>query len=644
MTRLELYRLKSIWGNYTFDYACSLARGRFGELISMWDPNMFVKEEIWCDESFIIVKGRCLSVVGDCFMINIYGPHDTLAKVNLWNKLREFMQSYRGKYILFGYMNEVREELERYGSVFSRSEAQIFNGFINDENLIELPLEDVLDVFPNYQVTALDRLWSDHILILFHNNKSDFGLIIFKIYHSWFLRSDFDDIIILELANLGHNSNGIKVVFHDKLKRLKIKIKQWHVQNRSCKSLRKQELACQLKGIEENIEAGIASLDKHKERSKILHEVADIENFKAVDTVQKARIKWDMEGDENTKCFHGLVKQKRREKFQTNESVVSFSPVAQYGIRVAIKLSMVFHLLLLRDTRRASRWISMSLCLLFLKLERCLSVPTRRLLLSFRKLSKVVGKLVSHEQSAFISGRQILDGLHIALSDAVSSGLIRGIKFDGLAVRLSHLFYADDVVITMEWSSQDMDNIIRVLRVFFLASGLKINIHKSNGYGVGVSLEEEWGFDSLQFKVGCGTLFHFWKDTWLGDHPLYLRYNRLFHLEENKDCLVIDRISNGEWRWDWSRSELGNRNMSPLNALLVEIGNMEMTLELDAYVWSLAKDGMFSVGVTHRFLDDRFLPLLVPSTIWEKMLPQKVNIFLWRLILDRLPRRLNLSS
>ncbi|PWA62328.1 RNA-directed DNA polymerase, eukaryota [Artemisia annua] len=174
MTRLELFRLKSVWGNYTFDYACSLARGRSGGLISMWDPNMFVKEEIWCDESFIIVKGCWLNVVGDCFMIHIYGPHDPLTKVNLWNKLQEFMQLHRGKYILFGDMNEVREEIERYGSAFSRNEAQVFNTFINDASLIELPLggrlftwmnkvgtklskldrflfsEDVLDMLPNY--------------------------------------------------------------------------------------------------------------------------------------------------------------------------------------------------------------------------------------------------------------------------------------------------------------------------------------------------------------------------------------------------------------------------------------------------------------------------------------------------------------
>ena len=73
----------------------------------------------------------------------------------------------------------------------------------------------------------------------------------------------------------------------------------------------------------------------------------------------------------------------------------------------------------------------------------------------------------------------VMEGLHIALSDAVSSGLIRGIKFDVSVVHLSHLFYVDDVVIITEWSTQYMDNIIRVLQVFYLASGLKINIKKS---------------------------------------------------------------------------------------------------------------------------------------------------------------------
>ncbi|GJS85366.1 RNA-directed DNA polymerase, eukaryota [Tanacetum coccineum] len=33
----------------------------------------------------------------------------------------------------------------------------------------------------------------------------------------------------------------------------------------------------------------------------------------------------------------------------------------------------------------------------------------------------------------------------------------------------------------------------------------------------------------------------------------------------------------------------------------------------------------------------------LPSTFWDKIIPRKVNIFMWRLLLDRLPHRLNLS-
>ncbi|GJT25644.1 putative RNA-directed DNA polymerase, eukaryota, reverse transcriptase zinc-binding domain protein [Tanacetum coccineum] len=148
------------------------------------------------------------------------------------------------------------------------------------------------------------------------------------------------------------------------------------------------------------------------------------------------------------------------------------------------------------------------------------------------RLSKVIDKVVSKEKSAFISGRQILDGpliiillpnsikrglwqgdplspflfilamevLHGAMSNAVNSGLIRGIKLGSSDITLSHLFYADDVVITFEWNSTDLDNIIWVLHVFHLASGLKINIHKSNIYGFGVSNDE---VSSIASRTGC---------------------------------------------------------------------------------------------------------------------------------------------
>ncbi|GJU30386.1 putative RNA-directed DNA polymerase, eukaryota, reverse transcriptase zinc-binding domain protein [Tanacetum coccineum] len=94
----------------------------------------------------------------------------------------------------------------------------------------------------------------------------------------------------------------------------------------------------------------------------------------------------------------------------------------------------------------------------------------------------------------------VMEGLHMSLKEACHSGLIHGIKIGSSNINLSHMFYADDVVITTEWNSLDMENIICILYVFYLVSRLKINIHKSNVYGVSVSDNE---ILSMANNTGC---------------------------------------------------------------------------------------------------------------------------------------------
>nr|GEW88074.1 RNA-directed DNA polymerase, eukaryota [Tanacetum cinerariifolium] len=51
---------------------------------------------------------------------------------------------------------------------------------------------------------------------------------------------------------------------------------------------------------------------------------------------------------------------------------------------------------------------------------------------------------------------------------------------------ISYIFYADDAVFIGEWSDSNLVNIVKILKCFFLASGLKINIQKNQVWGVGV--------------------------------------------------------------------------------------------------------------------------------------------------------------
>ena len=150
--------------------------------------------------------------------------------------------------------------------------------------------------------------------------------------------------------------------------------------------------------------------------------------------------------------------------------------------------------------------------------------------------------------------------------------------------------------------------------------------------------------NSIHFNVGDSSLIRFWKDTWLGDSPLDIRYNRLYRLERNKNCTIGDRIVNGCWSWDWYRPVTSGISYADLINLLKEIGSLEMVDGGDCCSCSLSQDGSYSVSNIRKHIDDVMLTNYLPCTRWFKVIPKKINIFMWRFFMDRLPHRLNLSK
>ena len=55
--KVDMFELRSLWGNFNFEFAVSSAKGLSGGLISIWDPAAFIKHRIVCSESVIIVEG-----------------------------------------------------------------------------------------------------------------------------------------------------------------------------------------------------------------------------------------------------------------------------------------------------------------------------------------------------------------------------------------------------------------------------------------------------------------------------------------------------------------------------------------------------------------------------------------------------------
>nr|GEU35782.1 RNA-directed DNA polymerase, eukaryota, reverse transcriptase zinc-binding domain protein [Tanacetum cinerariifolium] len=88
------------------------------------------------------------------------------------------------------------------------------------------------------------------------------------------------------------------------------------------------------------------------------------------------------------------------------------------------------------------------------------------------------------------------------ISEFFSSGLYKGIQVDE-SLTLSHLFYADDSVFIGKWDKSNINVIVSVLKCFFLASGLKINLHKSKLMGINIPQED---VSMAANSTGCTTL------------------------------------------------------------------------------------------------------------------------------------------
>nr|XP_043638054.1 uncharacterized protein LOC122609060 [Erigeron canadensis] len=52
----------------------------------------------------------------------------------------------------------------------------------------------------------------------------------------------------------------------------------------------------------------------------------------------------------------------------------------------------------------------------------------------------------------------------------------------------------------------------------------------------------------------------------------------------------------------------------------------------------------FSVKGVRSMIDKALLPYSLIATRWNKLIPRKVNILAWRILLDRLPTRCNLAK
>ncbi|GJY65325.1 RNA-directed DNA polymerase, eukaryota [Tanacetum coccineum] len=933
MENIGLFTVKALWGSLSFDFVFSPSVGSSGGILCVWDPNMFIKDNVSISDSFVAIRGTWVPNSTKLLIVSVYAPQEVSERRLLWEYIGHLIEQWDGECVILGDFNEVRTVQERFGTVFNALGANAFNHFIASASL--------LSVFPSLSAICLDRHLSYHRPILMREVVVDYGPIPFRIFNSWFFKPGYDKIIEDTWNNSIIVETNSIVLLKKKFKALKSVIKSWIKEEKHHSKAERFAIMNRLVELDKLFDQGNGTKDLVNDRTVLLKDLQDINNQLSLDMAQKAKVRWSIEGDENSKYFHGILNKKRlqlairgvlvdgdwidepanvKNEF-LNHFSNRFSKPISANIYLGSQMLKTLSLDQVEDLERNVTYDEIKRAVWdcgtnkspgpdgftfdFIRrywyvidkdVEKAVEeffdsstfppgcnasfitlipkMQDAKLVKDFRpisligciykivakilanRLSLVILELVSDVQSAFVSNRQILDGpfilneliswskakkskvmifkvdfekafdsvrwdflddlldkfsfgtkwrgwikgclnsargsilvngsstsefkfykglkqsdplspflfilvmesLHFSFNHILNAGLFKGIRIDN-SLTLSHLFYADDAVFIGKWDKSNLITIVNMLKCFFLASGLKINIYKSKLMGIGVSHEDvnsaanfigcstlSRPFNYLGVKVGgCNSRSSSWDEViakissrlskWklktlsiggrltliksvLSSMPLYhmsiykvplgvlnkleslrrnffnvflplteLSYSNgfgdlflmillcglgslkpcteivvpwiilVFYLENLlgqtllkkllpyllKNVSVSIKLIDSSLSRSFRREPRGGIEEEQYLLLVEKVASVILSNSIDRWIWSLASSGEFSVKSARNHIDDILLPSVGSVTRWVHAVPIKINVFAWKVCLDFLPTRFNLS-
>ncbi|GKC48538.1 RNA-directed DNA polymerase, eukaryota [Tanacetum coccineum] len=306
---------------------------------------------------------------------------------------------------------------------------------------------NLLNICPHISAITLERYLSDHRPILLRETIHDYGPVPFRFFHHWLELDGFYTFVSDTWRNAPADmSNGMRNMT-GKLKFLKSKIRKWIKDNRCNRKVAFDKLKEELRLVDEAIDKGVGTEEVVNKRVEVLNSLRYIDQMHAMDLAQKAKIKWSIEGDENSSFFHGMLNKKRNQsnirgimvdgvwKDQPNdvkrEFLNHFQERFDKPVERRVTIDMSYPRSISGEQRDGlEREVSIeeiktavwNCGLLLIKM-----FPDANLVKDFRPISlissiykiiakiltnrliNVLGDIVSEVQSAFVAGRQMLD-------------------------------------------------------------------------------------------------------------------------------------------------------------------------------------------------------------------------------------------
>ncbi|GKA12832.1 hypothetical protein Tco_0692378 [Tanacetum coccineum] len=164
---------------------------------------------------------------------------------------------------------------------------------------------------PNISATTLDRYLSDHRPIILRETQYDYGPVPFRFFHHWIELEGFNKFVTDTWSVApGDESNAMRNMM-SKLRYLKGKIREWINDFRNKTKRAIGQYKEELQALDDAIDKGKGSDDIVNKRIEVLNSMQHFDKIQAMDIAQKAKIKWAIEGDENSRYYHGVLNKKR---------------------------------------------------------------------------------------------------------------------------------------------------------------------------------------------------------------------------------------------------------------------------------------------------------------------------------------------
>lgn len=162
--------------------------------------------------------------------------------------------------------------------------------------------------WPKASLIALDKGHSDHCPLILTLDSTDFGPKPFRFFNSWIDLPGFDDFVRNILKKETGNLKGLPdIILANKLRKVKEGLKQWVKDRKVEGKLEYNSTKEKVEKMELELEDGSITEDDLQRLYENRIHMLEMERQEVSDLKQQARIRWAMEGEENSKFFHGLI-------------------------------------------------------------------------------------------------------------------------------------------------------------------------------------------------------------------------------------------------------------------------------------------------------------------------------------------------